>query len=107
MGWPQAMRCYARCLDVSFPCEYPRLSTGVGHHEELPCWLTPTFHDAFRSHSLAFAGDSLAFARAPLAVLGQHQAIARSGHHSVVRFHQTRFLLYGAQDHVLAADVAT
>ena len=62
-----------------------------------------------RRISLAFAGDSLAFARAPLAVLGQHQAIARSGHHSVVqvRFHQTRFLLYGAQDHVLATDVAT
>ena len=94
------MKCYARCLDVSFPCEYIRLSTGVGHHEELPCWLTPTFHDAFRSHSLAFA-------RAPLAVLGQHQAIARSGHRSVQRFHQTRFLLNGAQDHVLAADVAT
>jgi len=53
IGWPQAMKCYARCLDVSFPCEYIRLSTGVGHHEELPCWLTPTFHDAFRSHSLA------------------------------------------------------
>ena len=60
-----------------------------------------------RRISLAFARDSLAFARAPLVVLGQHQAIARSGHRSVVRFHQTRFLLYGAQDHVLAADVAS